>query len=169
MDFKKTFQDLKEKARPYLKKTEPYIEKAKDYGEKALDFTLEQAAATPVFLQNEEAVNIHFSSRRSILFSYDETDDTAKNLALLFPVWGTKAWMDAAELRFISLSKSKDLAKTLKISGPVEMKVSFEGKEFLRTNDIAVIKEWWNNRCYTEAKEAPVPKENAPNDPLAGS
>lgn len=172
MDFKKTFQHLKETVTPLVQKTGPIIEKARDYGEKALDFTLEQAATTPMFLQDEETYNIHMSLKRSILVAYDESDETIKNLALLFPIWGTKAWMDTASLKFLSLTKNRDLAKTLNISGPIEMRVAYNGKEYLKTNTLEEIKSWWENRCYTDEVSTPPSSEKTDtpqpvHDPLS--
>lgn len=91
------------------------MKKAKVYGGKALDFTAKQVQATPLFLRTEEAFNIHASAKRSVLIAYDETDEDVKNILLLLPVWAGKAWIDNAELRYISLSEDRDLGKTLKI------------------------------------------------------
>jgi hypothetical protein len=169
MDFKKFTQDLKAKTSPFLEKAKDYT---KTYSEKALDFTAKQASTTPLFLSTEEAFNIHASAKRSILIAYDETDNDVKNILLLLPIWGSKAWMDNAELRYISLRENGDLAKTLKITWPIEMRIGYNGEQYLQTNNIKEIKEWWKNRCYidkknTEESQKKSEEDTVINDPLA--
>ncbi len=169
MDFKKFAQDLKTKVTPFVKKAGDY---GKIYSEKALDFTVKQATTTPLFLSTEEAFNIHASAKRSILVAYDESSPEVKNTLLLLPIWGSKAWMDNADLRYISLRENGDLAKTLKISWPIEMRVSFNGELYLQTNNLKEIQEWWENRCYikeskSDKKKDTTPEEKTPVDPLS--
>lgn len=170
MDFKKMASNLKTRITPLVDKAATYWKK---YSEKALDFTAKQASATPLFLRTEEEFNIHASAKRSILIAYDETDDEVKNLLLLLPLWGWKAWMDKAELRYISLRENADLAKTIKIKWPIEMRIGYDGNDCFKTNKLSEIKEWWTNRYYVkpeiEKKKAPKKEEvEEAVDPLAG-
>ncbi len=115
MNLLQSFEKLKTQVTPYIKKANPYIHKAKVYGDKAIEFTTKQVQSTPLFLATEEAYNIQVSTKRSIIVAFDESDEQVKNLILLFPLWASKAWIDMAELRYISIQENKDLAKTLKI------------------------------------------------------
>lgn len=115
MNLSKSFEKLKNRVSPYIEKAHPYVKKAKVYGGKALDFTVKQAQATPLFIRTEEAFNIHASAKRAILIAYDETDEDVKNILLFLPIWASKAWIDGAELRYISLAEDKDLGRTVKI------------------------------------------------------
>lgn len=45
-------------------------------------------------------------------------------------IWKTQAWTDAADLKFFEISTNEDLAKTLKIVGPLEMRVAYMGEEY---------------------------------------
>jgi hypothetical protein len=137
MDFKKISENLS-----------PYIAQAKNYGEKALQFTQKQAQNSAIFLKTEEEYNISQVAKRAIFIAYDESNPTSKEILLRSPVWTTKAWMDTAEIRFLSISANPDLARTLWVTGPIEMRISYTGKEYLRTNSLEDILAWWDNRCY---------------------
>lgn len=117
---------LKSKLLPFLDTAKEYGEKAKVYGGKALDFTQRQIQGTPIFLKDEESYNIHASARRAIVIGYDEESSLSQEVILRAPVWAAKAWTDAAEIRYISLTKSPELARIIKMTGPIEMRVSFE-------------------------------------------
>lgn len=156
-------------------KLTPIFDQAKVYGGKALDFTQKQAQGTPIFLKTEEAYNIHQSSRRAIVIGYDENNTLSQEVTLRAPVWSAKAWMDNAEIRYIALSKTPELAQIINMQGPVEMRVSYDGQEYFRTNDLAEMKQWWENRCYTAQDdsndiESPVAPQREAKivDPLEG-
>lgn len=112
MDPIKISTDLESKATPFLTKIVNY---GKDYTDKTLDFTTKQIAMGSSFLNTEEEVNIHASAKRSILIAYDETDKEMKTLFLLMPIWAPKAWMDNAELKYISIRENRELARTIGI------------------------------------------------------
>lgn len=118
MDLSKTLASIKEKATPYIKKAE-------ELGVKTLDFTGEQLAKTPLFIKSEDEWNEHITQKRAIVVAYDESDKQVTEMLYLFPLWGTKAWMDAASLKFLSWKEASSLAKTLQITGPIEMRVYF--------------------------------------------
>lgn len=113
------FSSLKNNILPFLSKVKTYSnkasEKAKIYGDKALDFTQRQAQATPIFLKTEEAYTLHISEKRAILIAYDENEKIAQEVLLRSPVWAAKAWMDHAEIRYVSLTKNPDLARSIGI------------------------------------------------------
>ncbi|MBP9779341.1 hypothetical protein KBD33_01820 [Candidatus Gracilibacteria bacterium] len=163
MDPIKISTDLESKATPFLTKIVNY---GKDYTDKTLDFTTKQIAMGSSFLNTEEEVNIHASAKRSILIAYDETDKEMKTLFLLMPIWAPKAWMDNAELKYISIRENRELARTIGIEGPIEMRVSYYGELHLKTNSLAEIKAWWKKRTY---KNEELPQTEVPIiDPLAG-
>jgi hypothetical protein len=103
------------KAKTYGEKAKVYGEKAKIYGEKALDFTQRQIQNTPIFLKTEEAYNIHVSAKRAVFIAYDENEKIAQEVLLRSPVWAAKAWTDNAEIRYLSITQSGDLARNLGI------------------------------------------------------
>lgn len=144
------FTSLKKNIIPFFKKAKNYGEKAKVYGEKALDFTQRQVQNTPIFLKTEEAYNIHVSAKRAIFIAYDENEKVAQEVLLRAPVWAAKAWMDNAEIRYLSITQNGDLARTIGVVGSIEMRVSYEGYEYMRTNDIGAMKQWWENRKYQQ-------------------
>jgi putative SOS response-associated peptidase YedK len=102
MDFKKITENMG-----------PLINQAKTYGAKALQFTQKQAQNTAIFLKTEEEYNIAQTAKRAIFIAYDETNPLSEEILLRSPVWTTKAWMDTAEVRFLSITASPDLARTL--------------------------------------------------------
>ena len=165
------FSNLKKNILPFLSKAKSYWDKAKIYGEKALDFTQRQAQNTPIFLKTEEAYNIHVSAKRAIFIAYDEEKKVAQEVLLRSPVWAAKAWMDNAEIRYLSITQNPDLARTLGVIGPIELRISYEWYEYIRTNDIGAMKQWWENRRYQKEEpgekiEKEVSKKEV--DPLAG-
>jgi hypothetical protein len=160
-----------------LKTLTPYLDQAKVYGWKALEFTARQAQGTPVFIQNEEEYNIHSSLKRSILIAYDDREKISQEILLRTPVWATKAWMDAATIRYLSISATPDLARLIGITTPIEMRIAYNGDEYLRSSDLETIKSWWDKRCYTTKVDEPntisasspekTPDTRETNDPLA--
>lgn len=101
------------------------------------------------------------------MIGYDEKDPLSQEVILRSPVWAAKAWTDTAEIRYISLTKTPELAQAIKMLGPVEMRVFFSGEETFHTNDFSEMKKWWDNRVYK--KEDPVtPNEPGTTDPLIG-
>jgi hypothetical protein len=156
MDFKQLSENLT-----------PFLDQAKTYGVKALQFTQKQAQNTAIFLKTEEEYNIAQTAKRAIFIAYDDTNPLSEEILLRSPVWTTKAWMDTAEVRFLSITASPDLARTLWVTGPIEMRVSYTGKEYLRTNSLEEILKWWDNRCYHT--DGDVHTESPIHDPLQQS
>ena len=164
MDLKKISDNLQTTTTPFIKKVIDYW---KDYSGKALEFTTKQIAMGSSFLNTEEEVNIHASAKRSILIAYDENDRELSTLFLLMPIWAPKAWMDNAELRYISIRENRELARTLEIVWPIEMRVSYYGNTYLKTNSFSEIKAWWKKRTYKKEEVTPPKSEPPPYDPLA--
>jgi hypothetical protein len=150
---------LSAKAKPWLDKTKPLVDKAKTYSSHAVSFVGKQIEATPIFLTTEEAYNIHMSSKRAILIAYDNRDPQSETIRLMMPVWATQAWTDASELKYIEISGNEELARNLKIVGPLEMRISYMGDEYARLH----------TRCYRRDTETVVqnPEESIQADPLA--
>lgn len=72
--------------------------------------------------------------------------------------------MDTAQIRFLSIHTSDALAKNLGITGPIEMRVTYAGVEYLHTNSLPEILAWWDNRCYHT--DGDVHTESPIHDPL---
>lgn len=66
------------------------------------------------------------AEKRIVLIAYDETDVVAQEIRLLSPVWLTRAFMDTARLRYISLIESHDLAANLGLTRPLDMRVIYQ-------------------------------------------
>lgn len=153
MDFSKITENLS-----------PFIEKAKIYGTKWMEFAQKQAQNTPIFLKTEEEYKALLEAKRSILIAYNETDPLAQEVLLRSIVWSTKAYMDNAQIRFISIQANESLAKNLNITGPIEMRITYAGVEYLRTNNLEDILKWWDNRCYHT--DGDIHTESPIHDPL---
>jgi len=80
----------------------------------------------------------------------------------MMPVWATQAWTDAAELKYIELSQNEDLARTLKVVGPIEMRVAYMGEEYARFHTIDEIKSWWKSRNYIQDDVHATPESQKP-------
>ena len=120
------WNDLKQKASPYLEKLTPYVEKGKIYGAKALDFTQKQLQNTPIVLKNVSEYESYLAlSKRLILIGYNEEDPVTQEVLLRGPIWSTMAWSDNASLRFFSIQSSGELATHLGITSPVDMRVYY--------------------------------------------
>lgn len=111
---------------PYITKMEPYLDKAKEYGKKATVFAEEQIQSTPLFIRSQAEYDAILVEKRVIVIAYDETDPMAQDIRLLSPVWLTRAFMDTARLRFISLTESSDLAHNMGLISPLDMRVCYE-------------------------------------------
>jgi hypothetical protein len=150
-------KNIASKAKPLFDKTKaiadkaaPIVEKAKTYGSWAVAYVGKQIEQTPIFLKTEEEYNIHVASKRSILVAYDSRDESSEAIRVMVAVWKTQAWTDAAELKFLEISGNEDLAKTLKIVGPLEMRVAYMGEEYGRFHTVEEIKSWWKTRNYIQ-------------------
>ncbi len=105
----------------------PYVNKAKEYGQKAAKFAENQIQTTPLFIKTQAEYENLLTEKRAIIVAYDENqDDIAKEIRLLSTVWLTRAFMDAAKLRFISTRESAELAQNIGIIGPLDMRIRFE-------------------------------------------
>lgn len=158
------WQNITDKLNPYIAKMDPYLDLAKKYGKKAAEFTEEQIQATPLFVRSQTEYDTLITEKRVVIIAYDETDPVAQEIRLLSPIWLTRAFMDTARLRYISLTESRDLAMSLGLTSPIDMRVRFAGEETVHLADISGIKSWWQNPVYTKIE----PKDQPIIDPLAG-
>lgn len=165
---------------PYMKKLDPLMDKAKEMGVKTLDFTQRQMQSTPLVLKTQAELDALRSAKRLIVIVYDQADASSREVLLRAPVWATKAWSDAAELRFVEKSASPDIVSSLGVTTPVDMRVWYIGEETFRGNEVAAILEWWKTRCYDgkekvtdnaqvveKDQKKDTPKTDVP-DPLEG-
>lgn len=158
MDWKK----LTDTVTPYIAKMDPYIDTAKQYGQKAAKFAEGQIQLTPLFIRNQTEYDTLIAEKRVIIIAYDATQNIAQDIRLLSSLWLTRAFMDTARLRFISLTESADLAHTLDLDSPIDMRVRYEWEETLHLTEIADIKQWWQIPNYKKIE----PKDPQPIDPL---
>jgi hypothetical protein len=148
MDFallKKKFTDA---TAPLIEKAAPIMEKAKDAGFKAIDFTQKQLQHTPLVLKTIDEYKDFLTKKRAIIIAYNETDPSNRDILMRIPLWSTRAWSDAAELRLIETSKESELSTHLSIQTPVDMRVSYIGEETFHGTDVASVIKWWETRCY---------------------
>ncbi len=89
----------------------PYLNKAKEYGQKVVKFTESQIQTTPLFIKNQADYENLLLEKRVVIIAYDDGGDIAKEIRLFSSVWLTKAFMDTAKLRFISITDSVDFAR----------------------------------------------------------
>ncbi len=177
------WKSLTSKLDPYIEKMDPYLEKAKDAGYKALDFTQRQLQNTPIVLKNMEEYRLLLTSKRFILIAYDEKNPLSREIVLRSPVWSAQAWSDAAEIRFVEISKAPDIITHLGITNPVDMHIWYLGEETAHITDVESIKSWWKDRSYdgTVSTSANIAPSKTPDvshtdsalpgdtiDPLAG-
>jgi hypothetical protein len=160
MDWKNITDSLS----PYIAKMDPYLDMAKGYGKKAAEFAEEQIQTTPLFIRSQAEYDALITEKRVIIITYDETDLVADDIRLLSPIWLTRAFMDTARLRYISLIESRDLIGSLGLTSPIDMRVRFAWEETAHFTDISDIKAWWQNPTYIKTE----PKEQIISDPLAG-
>lgn len=158
------WDELKQKAMPF-------VDKAKEAGFKALDFTQKQMQGTPVVLKNSAEFDAIKTEKRAIILSYTESDQNSREILLRTPVWGAQAWTDNAVLRFVILDANPDLAGYMGVSTPMHMSVWYEGEKTFETTQFDAMVAWWQDRCYTKKEgeagvETPKPPESNP-DPLA--
>lgn len=157
------WQDIKTKATPYLEKITPLVNKAKDLGGKAVDFTGKQLQNTPIVLKNEEEFETLKKEKRFILIATEDGSKEAQEILLRSPIWSTIVWTENASLRFLSLSTTPEFARNHDFTGPISMKVYWNGEVKHSFSDIESIKKWWENRDYdggeNQAPEAPVSSE----------
>jgi hypothetical protein len=107
------WNSLKQKINPYIEKASPYINTAKEYSKKAVVFAEDQLQTTPLFIKNQAEYDDLLIAKRTIILAYDETDGSAEQIRKYSPIWITRAFMDNATLRYISLSECRDLARSL--------------------------------------------------------
>jgi hypothetical protein len=157
---------LKNKLQPLAQKLHPYLEKAKNAGYKAVDFTGKQLQNTPLMIKTHDDYIDLQTRKRAILIGYDGTHPQAREVLLRAPLWGTQAWSDAADLRYIDTSLLPQLAREMGFLSPVNMRVWYTGKETFFTDDLSLLLNWWNGRCYDglDPKTEVVPQ--TPMDPL---
>lgn len=136
------FATLKQK---FSETAENLTQKAKEFGDKTLEFVGDNLANTPLFIQTEDEMNKELENKRVIFIAFDEKTDFKKQIALFFPIWRTKIFIDGGSLSFLNHEKSEMLIQTQKFSLPLEMRVYFEGIETLRLNHLEDIKKWWEN------------------------
>ncbi len=122
MDWKK----VTDKINPYIAKMNPYLNKAKEYGKKAADFAETQIQMTPLFIKTQAEYDALLLDKRVVIIAYDDTDSLAQDIRLFSSIWLTRAFMDTARLRFISLHESVDLAQSLGLAIPLDMRVRYE-------------------------------------------
>ena len=151
------WQDIKTKATPYLEKITPLVNKAKDLGGKVVDFTGKQLQNTPVVLKNEEEFETLKKEKRFILIATEDGSKESQEILLRSPIWSTIVWTENASLRFLSLSTAPELGRNHDFTGPVSMKVYWNGEVKHSFSDIDSIKKWWDNRDY-DGGENPVPE-----------
>jgi hypothetical protein len=84
---------------------------------------------------------------------------------MMVAVWKTQAWTDAADLKFFEISANEDLAKTLKIVGPLEMRVAYMGEEYGRFHSVEEIKSWWKTRNYIQDDNPTSTEEKLSSEP----
>lgn len=153
------WQSLIDTTKTLAKKTTPVISRVKWYWSDALAYVGKQVEQTPIFLKTEEEYNEFFASKRAILIAYDNRDAVSEDIRMMLPVWATQAWTDTAELKYIEISGNPDLVKILKITWPIEMRISYMREEYGRLSDIQAIKDWWKSRQYT--RDDAVHKESS--------
>lgn len=137
------WKNITEKLNPYIVKMDPYLKTAREYGQKAAEFAEDQIQTTPLFIRSQAEYDTLITGKRVIIIAYDETDPIAQEIRFLSPVWLTRAFMDTARLRYISLIESRDLAMSLGFTSPIDMRVRFAGEETVHLADISDIKNWW--------------------------
>lgn len=142
------WKSLTSKLDPLKAKLDPLIEKAKDAGIKTLDFTQRQMQNTPLVLKTEKDLDTLRDKKRLIVITYDQADPLSREILLRAPVWATRAWSDAAELRFVEKSTSPDIVSSLGVTTPVDMHVWYIGQLTAHITDVPTIVEWWKTRCY---------------------
>lgn len=139
---------LLEKVQPYIKKLDPLVDKTKEMGVKTLDFTQKQLQNTPIVLKTLAEFDAIRTSKRLIVICYDEKDPLSREILLRSLVWATKAWSDAAELRFVEKSASPDIISSLGVVTAVDMRVWYIGEETFHASEVSSILEWWKTRNY---------------------
>lgn len=119
------WKNITDKLNPYIAKMDPYLKTAREYGKKAAEFAEDQIQTTPLFVRSQAEYDAIITDKRVILIAYDETNPVGQEIRLLSPVWLTRAFMDTARLRYISLTESRDLAMSLGLTSPLDMRVRF--------------------------------------------
>lgn len=143
----------------------PYLTKAKEYWQKAAEFAENQIQTTPLFIKTQEDYEWLILNKRAIILAYDDKNIVAKDIQLLSTIWLTRAFVDVAKCRFLSINEFPDLARNLWLVWPLDMRVRFEWEESYRITDIEEIKKWWKTPSYKKEKWVDVPVSNI--DPLS--
>lgn len=152
----------------FTDKVSPYLTKAKEYWQKAAEFAENQIQTTPLFIKTQEDYDNLILNKRVIILAYDDKNAVAKDIQLLSTIWLTRAFVDVAKCRFLSVNEFPDLANTLWLVWPLDMRVRFEWEESFRITDIEEVKKWWKSPSYKkdiEEKSAPVSAQKS--DPLS--
>lgn len=144
---------LLEKVQPYIKKLDPLVDKTKEMGIKTLDFTQRQLQSTPIVLKTLAELDALRTHKRLIVICYDEKDPISREILLHYPVWATKAWSDAADLRFVEITASPDIVSSLGVATAVDMRVWYIGEETFHATEVTDIIGWWKMRNYTSMED----------------
>lgn len=126
----------------------PFVEKAKDYGFKAIDFSQKQLKNTDMILRTEEEFLRVTKKRRAIVLAYDETTLPSKELLLRVPLWGAQAWTDTADFRLISFTSNPEFREILGAKTNEYLAVWFDGRKTFEASSPQDILAWWKDRCY---------------------
>ena len=83
--------------------------------------------------------------------AFADDDSLQKEIMALFPVWQTKAFIDSAELRFISAHNAKDLIEQEAFYQPIELRIYRDSTKTLQFTSMQEIVQWWDDadRKYT--------------------
>jgi len=160
------WQEIKQKAIPYIEKVGPLVDQAKVYGTQALKFTQKQIQATPIVLKNVVEYESILSQKRVILIGYDETSSLAQEVLLLSPIWSTQAWTDNATIRFYTPQVASELTTHIGFSTHVDMRIFYGSQETFHATDMENIKNWWKNRIYDTMPASSENNTTTSPDPL---
>jgi hypothetical protein len=120
------WKNITNKLNPYITKMDPYIKTAREYGQKAAEFAEGQIQTTPLFIRTQGEYDALITQKRVILIAYDETNPIAHDVRISSPVWITRAFIDTARLKYISLIESRDLTVNLGLTSPLDMRVIYQ-------------------------------------------
>jgi len=66
-----------------------------------------------LFIKTQEDYDNLILNKRVIILAYDDKNAVAKDIQLLSTIWLTRAFVDVAKCRFLSVNEFPDLANTL--------------------------------------------------------
>lgn len=95
------------------KKLNPYLDKVKEFSKRAAEFTEDKVQQfTPLFIKTASEYDAFLTKKRTVLIGYDDSHDSISNtIRLHSTVWMTRAFMDIATLRFISINEYPELSR----------------------------------------------------------